>query len=126
MQATSTSHGAVGEMAPGSILLLTTAALSAASGQLLFKVGAHERHHLVEFFNIHIFVGLCLYALSTGIWIYTLSIEKLVNVFAFTGLTFVLVYLGGVFLLRETLTTTGVGGVLLVLLGLFLIAYYGA
>ncbi len=113
-------------MAPTSVLLLTTAALSAASGQLLFKVGAHERHHLVEFFNIYILIGLGLYAFGTAIWIYALSIEKLVNVFAFTGLTFVLVYLGGVVLLNETMTTAGVGGVLLVLLGLFLIAFYGA
>lgn len=113
-------------MAPASILLLTTAALAAASGQLLFKVGAHEKHHLIEFLNIYILVGLCLYALSTAIWIYTLSIEKLVNVFAFTGLTFVLVYLGGALLLNETVSRTGVGGVLFVLFGLFLIAYYGA
>ena len=59
--------------------------------------------------------------LSTAIWIYALSSEKLVNVYAFTALSFVLVYLGGVMVLGETISKSGIVGVLLVLTGLFLL-----
>jgi drug/metabolite transporter (DMT)-like permease len=109
-------------MTTGSVLLLTLAALAAAGGQLLFKVGAHGRDQFTDFINVHIFLGLCLYVIGTAIWIYALSFERLVNVFAFTALTFVLVYAGGVFLLGERLTVAAMSGVMLVLLGLYLIA----
>ncbi len=103
------------------VALLVLAAFSAAGGQLLFKIGAQGREQLVEFFNVSILVGICLYALGTIVWIYVLAGEKLVNVYAFTGLSFVLVYLGGVLLLGEELALGGFVGVLLVLSGLYLI-----
>jgi drug/metabolite transporter (DMT)-like permease len=112
-------------MALRSLLLLIVSALAAAGGQLLLKVGAQARHQFLDFLNVPIALGLSLYGLSTIIWIYTLSSEKLVNVFAFTGLTFVLVYLGGTLLLGETITKPAVVGVLLVLLGIYLIGGYG-
>ena len=104
-----------------SILLLVTAAFSAAIGQLLFKVGASGRSSLADFLNFSIVSGMVFYAAGTFIWIYVLSFEKLVNVYAFTALTFVLVYFGGVILIREALTMSALAGVLLVLVGLFLI-----
>lgn len=107
-----------------SVLLLTFSAFSAASGQLLLKVGARGREQLLDFINPPIVFGLVLYATSTVIWIYALSAERLVNVYAFTALTFVLVYLGGVLLIRESLSAAGLVGVLLVLSGLFLITNY--
>ena len=59
------------------------------------------------------------------LWIYALSFEKLINVYAFTVLTFVLVYLGGVFFIRESVTLGGMAGVFLVLAGLCIISLYG-
>jgi len=107
------------------VLLLTFAAFSAAAGQLLFKVGATEARQLIDFANVPIFGGLLLYGISTSIWIYALSSELLVNVYAFTALTFVLVYLGGGFFLGESISRAAVAGVLLVLAGLYLIAAHG-
>jgi multidrug transporter EmrE-like cation transporter len=43
-------------------------------------------------------------------------------VYPFTALTFVLVYLGGVLIYDEPTTPTALGGVALVLLGLYFIA----
>ena len=103
------------------VILLTLAAVSAAIGQLLFRVGADGRQHLLEFINIPIFLGLAFYAAGTVIWIYTLAQEKLVNVYAFTALTFVLVYVGGVGLLGERLHSAGVIGIFLILVGLYFI-----
>lgn len=109
-------------MTPSSILMLLAASLAAASGQLLLKVGAQHRTHAAEFLNTPIAIGLLLYLCGTVLWIYVLSKEKLVMVYAFTALTFVLVYLGAVLTLGETLTLKAGGGVLLVLAGLYLLA----
>lgn len=104
-----------------SVILLSLAAFFAAGGQLLFKIGARDREQFIEFINIPILAGLLLYVTGSFIWIYTLSYEKLINVYAFTALTFVLVYLGGVFIINEKISMTGVAGILLVLGGLYLI-----
>ena len=92
-------------MQVGTVILLTLAAISAASGQLLFKVGANGVQTLSGYLNLSILAGLVLYGFGTMVWIYALSSELLVNVYAFTALTFVLVYLGGVLLLGETITS---------------------
>jgi drug/metabolite transporter (DMT)-like permease len=113
-------------MPTSSILLLMCSAFMAASGQLLFKIGAQGKIQFLEFLNLHIATGFCFYFLSAAIWIYTLSFEKLVNVFAFTALTFVLVYAGGVFLLGESMNMAAATGVLFVLLGLYLITAFGS
>jgi drug/metabolite transporter (DMT)-like permease len=109
-----------------SVLLLFIAAFAATGGQLLFKLGAEGRGNWVEFLNGYIFAGLVLYALSTLLWIYALSFEKLVNVYAFTALTFVLVLAGGVLFLGERITVPGVVGIALVLGGLYLLTNYNA
>lgn len=106
------------------IALLTFAAFSAAGGQLLFKVGARGRIHWLDFLNFPLFMGLLLYAAGTIAWIYALSKESIVNVYAFTALTFVLVYLGGVFIMGERLNMAGFAGIGLVLCGLYLITNY--
>lgn len=103
------------------IILLTIAAFSAASGQMLFRIGARGNETLHAYFNFSILIGLLLYGIGTTVWIYALSKETLVNVYAFTALTFVLVYLGGVFLLGEHIDLRKTIGIFLVLLGLYLI-----
>jgi drug/metabolite transporter (DMT)-like permease len=108
------------------ILLLSFSALTAACGQLLLKYGAQGREYLTGFINPYVLGGLLLYVTSTLIWIYVLSFEKLTNVYAFTALTFVLVYLGGVMLLGEKLSLAATAGVVAILFGLFLISQHNA
>jgi len=76
-------------MPVSSVLILITAALAAAGGQILFKVGAQGRVGWIEFLNAYILLGAVLYMAGAVLWIYALSFEKLVNVYAFTALTFV-------------------------------------
>jgi multidrug transporter EmrE-like cation transporter len=109
-------------MTLSSIWMLLAASLAAACGQLLLKVGAQHRTHVVDFLNTPVAIGLLLYLCGTIVWIYVLSKEKLVVVYAFTALTFVLVYLGAVLTLGESLTLKASGGVALVLAGLYLLA----
>ena len=108
------------------IALLSISAVSAAVGQLLLKRGADGHESLGDFFNAPLFLGLMFYALGVTIWIYVLSQEALVNVYAFTALTFVLVYLGGVFILREQISAPAMVGVALILAGLYLIVNFNS
>jgi len=113
-------------MSRASIALLLLAAFSAATGQLLLKIGARGRESWLEFLNPWIVCGLGCYALGTVIWIYALSFEKLTTVYAFTALTFVLVYLGGVFLIQEQISLPAIAGIVFILAGLYLIVGYNA
>jgi len=109
-----------------SLFLLFLAALSAGVGQVLFKVGANGREQVIEFINMPIMCGLLLYGMGTILWIYVLSYEKLVNVYAFTVLTFVIVYMGGIFFLDEKITMAAFIGIVLIFSGLYLIVNYSS
>jgi drug/metabolite transporter (DMT)-like permease len=104
------------------IAALMGGAICAAAGQFLFAAGARGRTQLLSFLNISIVAGLGLYALSTVFWIYSLSRAQLVQVYPFTVLTFVLVYLSAILLLGERLTVLGLCGIMLVLVGLYLLS----
>ncbi len=108
-------------MPASSVLLLVTAAFAAAAGQLLFKIGAQGRGGWLAFLNPYIFAGFLFYVVGAVLWIYALSFEKLVNVYAFTALTFVLVLVGAVLVLGEKMNAAGILGIALVLGGLYLL-----
>jgi len=105
-----------------SVLFLALAAISAAAGQILFKVGADGRQTLGDFVNVYIASGLLLYGLGTAIWIFALSREQLVNVYPFTVLTFAIVMLAGGLFFGEDLPMSGYFGVGLILFGLYLLS----
>ena len=117
---------AITQMTKTSVMLLALSAFSAAAGQLLFKVGAQGRVRWIEFISVPIVGGVLLYGISMVLWIFVLSFEKLVNVYAFTALTFVLVYIGGVVIIGERISMPGAFGVGLVLCGLYLITNYSS
>ena len=103
-------------------LVLIASTLCAALGQVLFKVGAHHAENLQHFLNAWILIGLFAYGVGTLLWIYALSRMPLTVAYPFTALTFALVYLAGAFLFSEPVTMRAMGGVILILGGLFLIA----
>jgi multidrug transporter EmrE-like cation transporter len=104
------------------LLLLIGAAVAAAGGQLLFKIGAQNRTHAMDFVNVPIALGLLVYGTGAVLWILALSKEKLIVAYAFAALTFALVYVGGIWLLGESLSARGAMGLALVLGGLYLLA----
>lgn len=101
--------------------VLVGAAVLAALGQLLFKVGATGRVGWREMLNPYLFSGLFCYGLSTVAWIFALSRLPLRVVYPYTALTFVFVYVGAIGYLGERIDLRGVLGVACVLLGLFLL-----
>ena len=108
-------------MSKSTVILLLGASIAAAIGQLLFRVGARGRTDVLAYVNPYILLGLLFYGAGTIAWIYALSKEQMVTVYAFTALTFVLVYLGGVFLLGEHINTAKSMGVVLVITGLYFV-----
>jgi len=108
-------------MSRSTVLLLIGASFAAACGQLLFRLGARDRIGLLAFLNPYIALGMLFYAGGTVAWIYALSREQIVAVYAFTVVTFVLVYLGGVLLLGEQINAAKTMGVALVIAGLYFV-----
>lgn len=102
-------------------IILITSAVLAAIGQLMFRVGAEHQSSVVGYINIWIACGLLAYSFGMLLWMYVLSKHQITNVYAFTILTYVLVMLGGVFALGETLDTNGLIGSAIVLFGLVVI-----
>jgi drug/metabolite transporter (DMT)-like permease len=98
--------------------LLLVAAVCAAGGQILFKLGATNRGSLMAFVNPQIAGGGVLYFLGAVLWVAALSKLPLSVAYPFTVLTFVLVYLASVFLLGERPSPGAIFGVALVLAGL--------
>jgi drug/metabolite transporter (DMT)-like permease len=105
--------------------LLALSAICAATGQVLFKIGAAGARSLPDFVNPGVAGGLVAYGVGTLLWIYALSKAPLTVVYPYTAVTFVLVYLAGAFILREPVPIRAIGGLLLVMGGLFLINAQG-
>lgn len=108
-------------MSPLVLPLLIASVCCAACGQLLFKAGASGAAAPIDFVNLKVIVGLFCYGISTLIWIWALSKANLVTVFPFTVMTFVLVYVGAAIIYKEPVTTLGLAGAGLAMLGLFMI-----
>lgn len=107
-----------------SIALLTIAAGCAASGQLLFKLGAEGNTRFIEYLNLSTLSGLALYIIGALLWIYALSFEKLLYVYSYSILTFVLVCIGGVVFLNESLPLGSWMGIAFVFTGLCILSYF--
>ena len=99
--------------------LLIVAAVLAATGQVLFKLGtAGTAAAPISLVNPTIAVALVCYALGTLLWLMALSRTTLMVAYPFTALTFVLVYGAAIFILHERLTVAGAVGSGLVWAGL--------
>jgi len=106
------------------VVLLVVSSFAAAAGQLLLKIGAQGRGQIIEFINPPILMGLLFYFAGTAIWIYVLGKENLINVYAFTALSFALVSVCSFIFLGERISFVGYAGILLILIGLYLIIEY--
>jgi drug/metabolite transporter (DMT)-like permease len=103
--------------------LLLLAAVLAATGQVLFKIGAPAGASPLALLNPIIATGLICYALGTLLWLVALSRTTLMVAYPFTALTFVLVYLAAIFVLHEKLTLVGAIGSGLVWAGLVVLLW---
>jgi len=104
------------------LLLVLGGSICAAAGQLMLMLGASGRDSLLSFANVWIAGGLIAYVVGTLLWVYALSKAALTVVYPFTALTFVFVYVSGIWLLGEPTSLRALAGVGLILAGLSLIS----
>jgi drug/metabolite transporter (DMT)-like permease len=106
-------------------IAITAASILAAAGQILLALGAKGNQEFNQYFNMRLGAGLLLYATGTLAWIFALSRLPLNLAYAFTALTFIMVYLGCAVILREQLRPWSIVGVALIAIGFLLIAMVG-
>lgn len=104
------------------IAVLVLGSVCAAAGTTLLKIGATGRAEPLDFINFYVCSGLILYGLGAVFWVYAMSTQTLISVYPFTTLSFLLVYLSGVFLLGELPSRSALVGIGFILVGLYLIA----
>ncbi len=71
--------------------------------------------------NFHVVVGGTLYATSFIIWLYVLSRVKLSYAYPFISLSYVIVAVLGFLILDERISSAAVAGIILVVVGVYLI-----
>ena len=103
-------------------IALIVGCLLGAVGQIMLKIGATGVTRLTAFGNSRVFLGLLAYAISTVLWVFALSRIPLNIVYAFTALTFCLVYFFSVFFLGESISLRGWVGLILIIVGFLVIA----
>lgn len=94
-----------------------------ATGQILFKMGSSGKQiesvlDIVKlFFSPIIFLALCIYAATTGLWLYILSKTPLSYAYPIQALAFPLVLTVSVLLFHEQVTLSKWIGIVIIVAG---------
>jgi len=113
------------------ILIILVSIVLNAIGQVSLKYGMNaygpvEFSNLSRvffmFFNPFVFFGLCCYVLSTIFWLVSLSNADLSFVYPLVTVSIVLVIILSRFVFNESFNASKISGILLVILGVFLIS----
>lgn len=103
------------------LCLLNTAMM--ATGQVMFKVGSQGKEIkgvldiLRLFFSPIIFLALCLYAVTTGLWIYILSQTPISYAYPIQALAFPLVITASMILFHEQISMAKWLGIAIIICG---------
>lgn len=106
---------------------LVTFAISMATGQVLFKLGATRVAPATDLdgwisliFQPIVITALALYGAATFLWLWLLQKIPLTTAYPFAALAFVLVPFGGWLFFNESINIKYLGGVSLILAGVIL------
>jgi len=119
------------------ILAIFISIFLAVVGQLLLKVGmlrvgkfsfnistlVHQYTRIL--LNPFVIAGLFVFFISMLIWLYVLSRMELSFAYPFVALNYVLILFGSYFLLKETITLYKIVGVVVIIIGVYLVARGG-
>lgn len=106
------------------LCLLNTALM--ATGQMLFKYGSSGKSItgimgiIRLFFSPVVFCALCLYAATTGLWLYILSRVPISFAYPIQALAFPLVLLASMLIFKESISVTRWIGVLVIVCGVMI------
>lgn len=98
--------------------------LCASIGQICLKIGSANKSHLYDFFNFINLIGCILYFIGLVLWIVSLSKLPLSVAYAFTLLTFFMVFIFSHYILAESISKMAYVGFGFVLIG-FLCIFFG-
>ncbi|MDF2568451.1 MAG: arnF [Sporomusa sp.] len=109
------------------IYIILLSVLIGAVGQVAFKYGATHIPDTGTFLEKAvaawpITAGLALYGVSTLLWIYALRTVELSFAYPLISLGYVLVFIASYFLFHETIGPLRIGGLVLILSGIVLVA----
>lgn len=119
-------------------LILLGAILFSVVGQVLLKSGMNILGPLDFSFkniiflissifkNIHILISLFLYGFSLILWLFALSKLKLSIAYPATSLMYVFIILASWLILKETINFYQIIGIVVILIGLFILFFKGA
>ena len=106
------------------LCLLNTALM--ATGQMLFKYGSSGKSitgimDIIRlFFSPVVFCALCLYAATTGLWLYILSRVPISFAYPIQALAFPLVLLASMLIFKESISVTRWIGVRVIVCGVMI------
>lgn len=97
-----------------------------ATGQMMFKAGSAGKSvgsvlDIIKlFFTPIVFIALCLYAATTGLWLYILSRTPMSHAYPIQALAFPIVLLASMLIFREQVTPMKWIGVGVIVCGVFI------
>ena len=109
------------------LLLIIISVSIGAVGQIAFKYGAMQMVQdpgvtLLDQIKWPIVLGLSLYGISTILWILALKKVELSYAYPMVSLGYVFVFIASYFLFHEAISWLRIGGVVLILAGIVLVA----
>ena len=119
------------------ILAILISVFLAVVGQLLLKMGMLRvgkfslnistlvHQYIRILLNPFIIAGIAGFFISMLIWLYVLSRMELSFAYPFVALNYVLILFGSYFLFRETITLHKIIGVVVIIIGVYLVARGG-
>lgn len=97
-----------------------------ATGQMMFKAGSAGKSigsilDIIQlFFTPIVFIALCLYAATTGLWLYILSRTPMSHAYPIQALAFPIVLLASMFFFHEQVTPIKWVGIAVIVCGVFI------
>ncbi len=108
--------------------IITSVSMGAVA-QILLKIGMNSVGQISiglelinAVFNPYVFIGLITYFLSAMIWIMALSKTDVSYAYPFASLAYVIVTILGYLILNETINTTRIIGVSVIILGVYVVS----
>lgn len=94
-------------------------------GKFSFNISTLVHQYARILLNPFVIAGLFGFFVSMLIWLYVLSRMELSFVYPFVALNYVLILFGSYFLFKETITPFKIVGVVVIIIGVFLVARGG-
>ncbi|MBR9701526.1 EamA family transporter [Candidatus Pacearchaeota archaeon] len=105
------------------ILIVLFCALLGATGQIFFKIASKNFsfNPILWFTNIPLIVGVFLYGLSAVLFVWSLKHGEISIIYPIFATTYIWVSIFAHFYLGESFSGLKIGGIFLIILGIFLI-----